>query len=131
MKYMVVVNQKFIVSVEAESALGAEDEMLRLGFVATALALTVEELNTDMLKWFFENGQTISYDELVRWDKEYSEALEARELAEEDMRFAYTNLESIKQELADAKEEAVIKEEDFERAEGIVHEMAEKLGLVK
>lgn len=75
MKYMVVVNQKFIVAVEANTNSGAEHMILdTLDGIEVAQAFTAEELNTDTFKWFLENGITISHRELHELSANYTNA---------------------------------------------------------
>lgn len=78
MVYMVVVNGKWIISVEAESALGAEHKILdTLNGIEGAQAFTAEELNTDTFKWFLENGETISYSGLHELSENYTDCCRA------------------------------------------------------
>ena len=54
MKYMVVVNQKYIVTVEANSACSAEHKILdNMDGVQGAQAFTGKELSTDTFQWYF------------------------------------------------------------------------------
>lgn len=78
MKYMVVVNQKFIVAVEANTNGGAEHMILdTLDGIEVAQAFTAEELNTDTFKWFLENGETISYRGLHMLSENYTDTCRA------------------------------------------------------
>ena len=77
MKYIVVVNQKWIVSVEANSALGAEHYILNnFSGIDGAQAFTKKELNTDCFEWFLQNGEMISEDELREKSDTYEKAVE-------------------------------------------------------
>ena len=108
MKYLVVVNRKYIVSVEANSAGGAEHKILdgiHYG-IETCQAFSPAETGTDMFKWFLETSETISMDELMERGKRYAEKLEnitylSADLAKKEKEIAKLaeHVETIKKEL--------------------------------
>ena len=77
MKFMVVVNQKYLVSVEANTHGGAEHKILDNIYcgIETCLAFTIEETATDIFKTLVENCETISYTEMLEKSKVYKETL--------------------------------------------------------
>lgn len=78
MKYVVIVNQKYLVSVEANTHGGAEHKILddiHYG-VETCQAFTIEEMRTDTFKALVENCETISYAEMVKLSEVYKATLE-------------------------------------------------------
>lgn len=79
MKYVVIVNQKYLVSVEANTHGGAEHKILDNVYygVKTCQAFTIEEMSTDTFKALAENCETISYDEMLEKGKVYKETLDA------------------------------------------------------
>ena len=101
MKYMVVVNRKYIVAVEANSACSAEHKILdTMDGVQDAQAFTGKELSTDTFQWYFENGLTI-----VKIFAKYSEArteLGKRNVEEVDKKL---EVERLKEQLLKAEED--------------------------
>ena len=78
MKYIVVVNQKYLVSVEANTHGGAEHKILDNIYygVETCQAFAIEEMATDTFRALAENCETISYDEMLNRSKLYKETLD-------------------------------------------------------
>lgn len=77
MKYVVIVNQKYLVSVEANTHGGAEHKILDNVYygVETCQAFKIEEMATDTFKALAENCETISYDEMVKRSEVYKATL--------------------------------------------------------
>lgn len=77
MKYIVIVNQKHLVTVDANTHGGAEHKILDDIFfgIETCQAFTIEEMTTDTFKALAENCETISYAELKEKSKTYEETL--------------------------------------------------------
>lgn len=75
MKFAVVVNQKYLVMVEAQSHGGAEHVILDGIYygVETCQAFTIDEMTTDVFKAFATECQTISYEEMLSKAKAYKE----------------------------------------------------------
>jgi hypothetical protein len=70
-KYFVVVNQKYIVSVESSSNAGAEHEILdNIKRTKSALAFGQEEINTATFFDYLTTCTTVSFEELKRKDNE-------------------------------------------------------------
>lgn len=78
MKFLVIVNQKYLVTVEANTHGGAEHKILdniHYG-IETCQAFTIAEMVTDTFKAMVENCETISYDEMVKRSELYKETLD-------------------------------------------------------
>ena len=74
MNYFVVVNNKYIINVSADSACAAEHAILdQYDGTQYAQAFTAKELNTDTFKHFMEVCETISAKELMAKSDEYAE----------------------------------------------------------
>lgn len=109
MKYMVVVNQKYIVMVEVNSACSAEHKILdTMDGVQGAQAFTGKELYTDTFQWYFENGMTVSYDELASVFSKYSAACKELGKRIEEEADKKLQISSLKDQLRKAEEELSI-----------------------
>lgn len=77
MKYIVIVNQKYLTTVDANTHGGAEHKILDNVFfgIETCQAFRIEEMTTDTFKALAENCETISYAELKEKAKVYEETL--------------------------------------------------------
>jgi hypothetical protein len=76
MNYFVVVNNKYIINVSADSACAAEHAILdQYAGTQYAQAFTVKELNTDTFKHFMEVCETISAKELMEKSDEYADKM--------------------------------------------------------
>lgn len=83
MKYMVVVNQKFMVAVEANSALAAEHEIINnFAGIDGAQAFDREAMKTDTFAGFLMDCETISLGELKDKADKYEAALKEEATAE-------------------------------------------------
>lgn len=78
MKYVVIVNQKYLVSVEANTHGGAEHKILDNIYygIETCQAFKLEEMVTDVFKALAQNCETISYAEMLQKSKLYKETLD-------------------------------------------------------
>lgn len=87
MKYIVMVNQKHLVTVEAETSGGAEHKILDDVYygIETCQAFSLNELSTDFFKGCAEKCETISYSELFDKAKRYKDLLDAIEAEEEEL----------------------------------------------
>jgi hypothetical protein len=90
MKFIVIVNQKYLVTVEANTHGGAEHVILDTVYygIKTCQAFTVDEIVTDTFKALAENCETISYAEMLEKSKLYKETLnnleQAKRVAEKE-----------------------------------------------
>lgn len=71
MKYIVEVNAKYLVSVEAESALSAEHAVLDLDGIWGALAFDREAMKTDTFAGAVQGCEMVSMKELETMSEEY------------------------------------------------------------
>lgn len=83
MKYLVMVNQKYLVTVEANTNGGAEHKILDNVYygIETCQAFSPEEMKTEFFRSCFEHCETISYSEL--YDKAAAYKKISQEIAEE------------------------------------------------
>lgn len=83
MKFLVIVNQKYLVNVEANTHGGAEHIILDNVYhgIKTCQAFTIAETITDTFKAMVENCETISYGEMLEKSKLYQETLNNLERA--------------------------------------------------
>ena len=83
MKYIVIVNQKYLVTVEANTHGGAEHKILDNVYygVETCQAFTIAETSTDIFRALVENAETISYTEMLEKSRLYKETLNNLEQA--------------------------------------------------
>lgn len=130
MKYMVVVNRKFIVTVEAGSNGGAEHRILdNMDGIQGAQAFKMDELYTETFKWYASTCETISYDELTSKCKEYSDS--CKKVADEkDL------LKKMQEELDDMKKQVELMEQNVniqswnvKRAQMEVEQAKQKINL--
>lgn len=100
MKYFVVANQKWIVSVDANSAGAAEHAVLDVvDGIQYAQAFTGKELSTDTFQHFFENGTTVTIDELLNISAEYTEAVKKCKACAEQFAERKKEVDRLKAEL--------------------------------
>ena len=107
MKYIVMVNQKYLVSVEAESAGGAEHKILDNVFygINTCQAFTLKELGTDFFRCCAETCETISYVELFNKALKYKETSEAIAKEEENIACYRKQIEDLREDIKRAESE--------------------------
>lgn len=103
MKYIVEVNAKWLVNIEAESALGAEHAALELDGVWGALAFDEAGMKTETFAGAVQTCETIKADELELFSKAYADAYAAKAKAEDAYKAADAEVERIEKTLADAK----------------------------
>ena len=93
MKFLVVVNQKYIVNVDAQTHGGAEHVLLddlHYG-IDTCQAFSADELKTDTFQYFMGKCETISMNELMRKAEKYKKYLDDKEEEERKVK-EYTEL---------------------------------------
>lgn len=78
MKYFVIVNQKYLVTVDADTAGGAEHKILDDIYygIKGCQAFNTKELKTDAFRDMVENCSTISFNELLEQSKLYKTTLD-------------------------------------------------------
>lgn len=131
MKFMVMVNNKFMVSVEAESNLAAEHKILDDIYdgMQSALAFDKESMKTDHFRGCLLGCETISFNELKKMSEAYrnqwakvSECCKAVDAAEEAV-------EDLEKRLAEAKELALHARQARCEAEHLAYANMELLGM--
>lgn len=80
MKFMVVVNNKYMVTVEAKTHGGAEHKILDDFYygIEQCQAFSMEELNTETFKYFAYHCETISANELMGKCETYKKYLDEK-----------------------------------------------------
>lgn len=107
MKYLVVANKKFLVSVEANSALSAEHCLLdNYRSIKAALAFDEKACETDTFKGMMREAETIGPKELAVLDKEYCEAEKLLKATEDDIKYYEREIARMKKKLEEAMDEA-------------------------
>ena len=108
-KYIVSVNSKYLVTVEANSMLGAEHKCLDLNGIRYAQAFDQAGIKTDTFAGCMMSEETVSFDELVRisdeYDANWKKAAEATDKLT-DLQDEYKRLEERLRQLKDAKTNA-------------------------
>lgn len=129
MKYIVEVNAKYLVSIEADSAPRAEHAILDYDGIWDALAFDSEAMKTDCFRGACLGCETISMKELEtlseNYRKAYAEkaaALDARQSANDEVR----RLEAL---LEEAKETLKTANHNLFAANDVVAEANEAIGV--
>lgn len=109
-KYSVVVNQKYIVKVEANSQLGAEQIVLDLhGGIATAQAFDQEGMKTDTFEYFLNNCDFCSFKEIEqKTDEWYKITKEWNKTLDESISLE-TRIKQMKEEIEELQKELLQK----------------------
>lgn len=118
MKYIVEVNAKWLVSIEAESALSAEHAILDYQGVWGALAFNPKELRTDTFLGAVQGCEMISIRELEQMVKRLTDAGVEKIKAIEDWKDATRNVAELEAMLALAKQ----------KQNALDHEMSDAIG---
>ena len=130
MKYMVMVNQKYMVTVEANSLCGAEHVILdNIDGIEGAQAFDAKGMATQFFADMMQNCETVSYSELLEISARYTEACrEMGKLKEtlSDMESEITRLYNLIDDLRCKQEEVGSKVYEKQRAITIAKE---ELGL--
>lgn len=131
MKFMVMVNNKFMVSVEAESNLAAEHKILDDIYdgMQSALSFDKDTMKTDHFRACLMGCETISFNELKKmseayrnqWTK-YSDCCKVAEAAEDTVK-------DLEKRLAEAKELVLHASQACREAEHLAKANADLLGM--
>lgn len=104
MKYLVVVNQKYIVSVESTSAGGAEHVVLdSMGGIEGAQAFGPEDIKTDLFGHYLLTCETTSLDQLAKTAEAYDMAWQGYNLSLDKVAELTKHISALTGELAYAK----------------------------
>ena len=109
MKFMVMVNNKFMVSVEATSNAAAEHKILDDIYdgMQSALAFDKESMKTDHFRGCLMACETISFNELKKMSEAYSKQWNKFTEAKSVLDSAVENIRSLEKQLEAAKEIAL------------------------
>ena len=126
MKYIVEVNAKYLVSLEASSCLDAEHKLLDYNGVWGALAFDQKMTKTDTFLGAVQGCEMVSLAEIQRMADEFSITAKARKMAAEAMLEAQKEVERLEAALAKAQQKRDSAENDldevtrkYEKAEAI------------
>ena len=125
MKYIVMVNQKYLVTVEAETAGGAEHKILDNVFygIEACQAFTLKELGTDFFRGCAESCETISYSELFDKAVCYKETAAAIAKAEE-------NIACYKKQIEDLRKDILFAEREIDNCNDSLKELLHKQAAI-
>ena len=107
MKYIVEVNAKYLVSIEAESCLNAEHKLLEYDGIWGALAFDRDTMKTDTFAGAVQGCEMISMDELITIVNEAIAAKEIALKAAAEAKKATDKVAELEAMLKAAKEEAL------------------------
>ena len=117
MKYIVWVNQKFLVKVEAESYGGAEHKILdNYDGICAAQAFSIEDTRTDYFASVLETAEMISLDELKVLTKCYKEACYMQGDTYDAVVERRKEIEELESQMKLAKENLRIAEKNYDAA---------------
>ena len=125
MKFIVMVNQKYLVSVEANTNGGAEHKILDNVYygIETCQAFSPEEMKTEFFRSCFEECETISYSELFDKAKEYKRLQDEKE-AEKDKIAKY------RKQIEDLQEALMIARSGIDNCDNNIKELAHKISAI-
>ena len=125
MKYIVEVNAKYLVSLEANSCVDAEHKLLAYNGVWGALAFDQKMTKTDTFLGAVQGCEMTSNAEIQRMADELTVAAKARRMAAEVLLEKQKEVEELEAALAKAKQNRDIAEADLDEATR-KHEKAEE-----
>lgn len=125
MKYIVEVNAKYLVSLEASSCLDAEHKLLDYNGVWGALAFDQKMTKTDTFLGAVQGCEMTSLAEIQRMADELTFAAKVRRMAAEVLLEKQKEVEELEAALAKAKQNRDIAEADLDEATR-KHEKAEE-----
>lgn len=128
MKYIVEVNAKWLVSIEAESALSAEHAILDYQGVWAALAFNPKEIKTDTFLGAVQGCEMISIRELEQMVKQLTDAGVEKIKAIEDWKDATRNVAELEAMLALAKQKQNELDHDMSDAIGKYDKVLDAIG---
>lgn len=117
MKYIVEVNAKWLVSIEAESVLSAEHKLLEYNGIWGALAFDNKMIKTDTFLGAVQGCAMVSMDELIKIINETMDAKRRAMEANLAHKAAMNKVEELRKALDEAKEaeRAAWKESSIQR----------------
>lgn len=131
MKYIVEVNAKYLVSVEADSVLKAEHKVLDYDGIWGALAFDRDAMKTDTFMGAVQGCEMVSMKELEDMSKAYADAYVEKSKALDEHRAADEEVERLEALLALAKENRRIASQNIDIADMNVTAAVETIGKRK
>ena len=129
MKYIVEVNAKFLVSVEAETPLRAEHLVLEYDGIWGAMAFDQASMKTETFAGVVMNCETISMAELETVSKEYAEAYVEKAKAVDAHTAADDEVKRLEELLRLAKENRGIALQNVYTVNKAIAEISEKINI--
>lgn len=129
MKYIVEVNAKYLVSIEAETLLGAEHAVLEYDGIWGALAFDLDAMKTESFRGACVSCETISMKELEAMSEEYRKAWAENAACIDAHKAADDEVRRIEEMLKMAKENRAIALQNVYTAKKACAEANEKLGV--
>lgn len=128
MKYIVEVNAKWLVSIEAESLIQAEHKILELDGIWGALAFDKDMMKTETFMGAVQFCEMISMDELKDYVDQYEVAWHNFAQAKDDKNACESEVERIEAMLKTAKEKLRVATDYATNLEENAHNMTKYLG---
>lgn len=129
MKYIVEVNAKYLVSIEAETQLSAEHTILEYDGIWGALAFDADEMKTETFRGACLQCETISMNELKAMSEEYRKAWAENAACRDAHKAADDEVRRIEEMLKMAKENRAIALQNIYTAKKACAEANEKIGV--
>lgn len=128
MKYIIEVNAKYLVSLEASSCLDAEHKLLSYNGVWGALAFDQKMTKTDTFLGAVQGCKMTSIAEIQRMADELTIAEKVRRMAAKALLEAEKEVEELEKALATAKQKRNSVEGDLDKAAKQYEEAQEQFG---
>ena len=128
MKYIVEVNAKWLVSIEAESLIQAEHKILELDGICGALGYDKDMMKTETFSAAVQFCEMISMDELKDYVDQYDVAWHEFALAKDKHKVCESEVERLEAMIAKAKESLRKATEEMNNAEEHARNMTRHLG---
>lgn len=129
MKYIVEVNAKYLISVEAETPLRAEHTVLKYNGVWGALAFDDKMLKTDTFLGAVRSCETICIEALEVMSMTYDEAYANKAKAGDRLVAATDEVERLEELLAQAKRERDEARKELDNADALVDKACQQIGF--
>lgn len=131
MKFMVMVNNKFMVSVEAESNLAAEHRILDDIYdgMQSALSFDMDTMKTDHFRGCLMGCETISFSELKKMSEAYRDQWHTFAECKGESDTAEAKVRMLEKQLAEAKEVALHAKQRCREAEHLAYKNMDLLGM--
>lgn len=129
MKYIVEVNAKYLVSIEAETQLGAEHKVLEYDGIWGALAFDNDAMKTETFRGVCLSCETISMKELEAMSEEYKASYIALANAQDALTQVNAEIADLEERLAKMKATKANIQKDVVAAYAQVKKTNEAIGI--